>query len=222
MNAPRPCPQIPELHLAPGRPLAPARGRIGASCRRRRNDVLEAAAAITAAPMWLLGLLIRVVLQRADLEQRHDVEVRGTQFPARDQRVEAGAGVGEAFLRRRGPCEADGRPLAGETEGLERLDPERAVQLLGVLDVPVAGVPRRGRGDEEALPCDEWHVFAHPNCRGQSTFQWQSLKLNGRPGDSRGLVAAAASRWVVYSEAPRAAFVTTVGSSLVERRLFDN
>jgi hypothetical protein len=41
---------MPELHL---RPLAPARGRIGASCRRRRNDVLEAAAAMPAAPIWL-------------------------------------------------------------------------------------------------------------------------------------------------------------------------
>ncbi len=73
--------------------------------------------------------------------------------------------AGARALPRGGARTTPGRPLGRErryTEGLERLGAERAVQLVGVLDVPVADVPRRRGDGEEALPSDEWHVFAHP------------------------------------------------------------
>ena len=46
-------------------------------------------------------------------------------------------GVFKTFLRRGRAREAGGRPLAGDAEGLERLGAERAVQAVGVLDVPI-------------------------------------------------------------------------------------
>ena len=65
--------------------------------------------------------------------------------------------------RRRGPCEADGRPLARDAEGLGRLGAERAMQAIGVLDVPVVSVPaavaERLSGDGEDR--EERRVFAH-------------------------------------------------------------